>query len=97
MKYRIIIPESVYLELEEVSTYYESKQKDLGLKFITSWEVAMQHLGEAPLLYQKKHKSLRTIKLTKFPYVLAFEIIEQKIYIYRLTHARRHPKKIFKS
>lgn len=97
MKYQIIIPESVYWELQEVSTYYESKQKDLGLKFIESWETAMQHLSEAPLLYQKKHKRLRTIKLTKFPYVLAFEIIEQKIYIYRLTHSKRHPKKIFRS
>jgi hypothetical protein len=97
MKYQIIIPESVYLELQEVSTYYESKQKDLGLKFITSWEVAMQHLGEAPLLYQKKHKRVRTIKLTTFPYVLAFEIIGRDVYIYRLTHAKRHPTKIFKT
>lgn len=97
MIYQVIIPESVYLELEEASTYYESKQKGLGLKFIESWETAMQHLGGAPLLYQKKRKQLRTIKLSKFPYLLAFEIIESKVYVYRLSHATRNPKKIFKS
>lgn len=34
MNYQIIVPESVYVELKEISSYYESKQKDLGLKFI---------------------------------------------------------------
>lgn len=97
MKYHVVIPESVYLELQEVTIYYESKQKDLGLKFITSWEIAMQHIGQAPLLYQKKQKSLRTIRLTRFPYILVFEIIKQKIYIYRMIHAQRQPKKIFRS
>lgn len=97
MKYQVIIPESVYRELQEVSGYYEAKQKGLGLKFIASWETAMQHVGEAPLLYQKKKKQLRTIKLNKFPYLLAFEIMGNNIYIYRLTHAQRHPKKIFKA
>jgi hypothetical protein len=56
----------------------------------------MVHLKEAPLLYQKKHKGLRTIKINKFPYLLVFEIIENKIYIFRLTHAKRNPKKVFK-
>lgn len=96
MIYQIIIPESVYVELKEVSSYYESVQKDLGLKFILSWETAMEHIKEAPLLYQKKNKQLRTIKLNKFPYVLVFEIIGNKIYVFRLTNARKHPKKIFK-
>ena len=96
MIYQIIVPESVYLELKEVSSYYESKQKDLGLRFVLSWETAMEHIKEAPLLYQKKNKRLRTIKLNKFPYLLVFEIIENKIYVFRLANAKRNPKKIFK-
>lgn len=96
MIYQVIVPESVYLELKEVSFYYESKQKDLGLKFILNWETAMEHIKEAPLLYQKKNKQLRTIKLNKFPYLLVFEIIGNKIYVFRLTHAKRNPRKVFK-
>ena len=92
MIYQVIVPESVYLELKETSFYYESKQKELGLKL----ETAMEHLKESPLLYQKKHKRLRTIKINKFPYLLVFEIIENKIYIFRLTHAKRNPKRVFK-
>jgi len=94
MIYHIIVPESVYVELKEVSSYYESKQKELGLRFILSWETAMEHIKEAPLLYQKKNKRLRTIKLNKFPYLLVFEIIGNKIYLFRLANAKRNPKKI---
>lgn len=96
MIYQVIVPESVYLELKETSFYYESKQKDLGLKFILNWETAMEQLKEAPLLYPKKHKRLRTIKINKFPYLLVFEIIGDKIYIFRLTHAKRKPKRIYR-
>jgi hypothetical protein len=96
MIYQIIVLESVYLELKEVSSYYESKQKDLGIRFVLSWETAMGHIKEAPLLYQKRNKQLRTIKLNKFPYLLVFEIIENKIYIFRLTNAKRNPKKVYK-
>lgn len=96
MIYQIIIPESVYLELKEVSSYYEFKQKGLGLKFILNWETAMEHIKEAPFLYQKKNKQLRTIKLNKFPYLVIFEIIENRIYVFRLAHAKRNPKKVFK-
>jgi len=96
MIYQIIVLESVYLELKEVSSYYESKQKDLGVMFVLSWETAMEHIKEAPLLYQKKNKQLRTIKLNKFPYLLVFEIIENKIYIFRLTNAKINPKKVYK-
>ena len=96
MIYQIIVPESVYVELNEVSSYYESKQKDLGLRFILSWKTAMEHLKESPLLYQKKNNRLRTIKLNKFPYLLVFEIIGNNIYLFRLTNAKRNPKKILK-
>jgi len=56
----------------------------------------MEQLKEAPLLYQKKHKQLRTIKTNKLPYLLVFEIIGNKIYIFRLTHDKRKPKRIYR-
>jgi hypothetical protein len=34
MTYQIIIPESVYQELNHAALYYESKQKELGVKFV---------------------------------------------------------------
>ena len=96
MIYQVIIPESVYLELEEASAYYESKQKDLGLTFILEWETTLEFLKEAPLLCQKKHGQLRTVRINKFPYLMVFEIIGHKIYVFRVTHAKRSSKKMFK-
>ncbi len=97
MIYEILVPESVYLELKEAVSYYESKQRNLGLNFVLSWETAMEHIKVSPLLYQKKNKRLRTIKLNRFPYLIVFEVIGYKIYVFRLTHAKRNPKKVFKN
>ena len=96
MIYHIIIPENVYEELNEAALYYESKQKNLGVKFILEWEAAMLRLKRSPQLYQKKHKQLRGIKTGRFPYLMIFEIESDKIYLYRLIHSKKNPKKIFK-
>ncbi|MDP2385950.1 MAG: hypothetical protein Q8M29_06245 [Bacteroidota bacterium] len=58
MIYQVIIPESLYDELKEVSEYYESKEVNLGLTFILNWENAMDELKRNPLHYQKKVSSL---------------------------------------
>ncbi len=96
MIYQVIIPESFYEELEEAVVYYGSKEIDLGLAFILNWESAMEQLKKTPLHYQKKNKELRTIKISKFPYLIVFEIIETKVYVYRLISGYKNPKKIFK-
>jgi hypothetical protein len=56
MNYQVIVPESVYLELKETSSYYESKQKDLGLKFILNWETAKVHLNKHHYYIKKNIK-----------------------------------------
>ena len=96
MIYQIVIPESVFEELNEATLYYEFHQKGLGLKFVLNWETTMGHLKKSPLVFQRKHKQLRSIQMSRFPYILVYEVIENKIYIYRLIHAQRNPKTIFK-
>ncbi|MBK6836194.1 MAG: type II toxin-antitoxin system RelE/ParE family toxin [Bacteroidetes bacterium] len=96
MIYQVIIPESLYSELEEVVEYYKSKEIHLALNFISKWESAMEQLKHTPLHYQKKNKEFRTIKINRFPYLLVFEIIGAKVYVYRLINAHKNPKTIFK-
>lgn len=67
MIYQVIIPESLYDELEDAVEYYKTKEIELALAFILKWENAMEQLKRTPLHYQKKHKELRTIKISKFP------------------------------
>lgn len=96
MTYKVIIPESFYFELEDTVLYYESKESNLGLAFIMSWEESMEQLKNTPLHYQKKNKQLRTIKISRFPYLLVFEVIGSNVYVYRLINGYKNPKKIFK-
>lgn len=96
MKFRVIVPEGVYEELNRVALYYEEQQKDLGLKFLNDWEDTMSQLSRSPLIYQKKFKEFRGIQFGRFPFLIIFELDKKEIVIYKLIHARRNPKKRFK-
>ena len=95
MIYQVIILESLYYELEEAVEYYKTKEIELALAFILNWESAMEQLKYTPLHYQKKNKELRTIKISRFPYLIVFEIIGSKVYVYRLINGYKNPKKVF--
>lgn len=96
MIYRVVIPESVYEELNGVALYYEAQQTNLGVKFLNDWESTMERLSKSPLIYQRKAKEFRSALLEHFPYLLIFEVEGSSIIIYRLIHAKRNPKRIFK-
>lgn len=93
MIYRVVIPESVYEELNEVALYYEAQQTNLGVKFLNDWENTMERLSKSPFMYQRKIKEFRSALLEHFPYLLIFEAEGSNILIYRLIHAKRSPKK----
>lgn len=96
MIYQILIPQSVYEELNQIALYYESNQKSLGLKFLLDWELSSIILKKSPFLFQKKHKQLRSVNLKRFPYTIVYEVEENIVYIYRVIHNRKKPKKVFK-
>ncbi len=96
MNYEVIVPESVYLELRKEAKYYESKAENLGVSFILMWTESMAQIKKAPLMFQKKHKQLRSIKMQRFPYLLIFEVQDNKVTVYRLIQAKKSYRKIFK-
>ena len=96
MIYQVILLESVYEELNEIAFYYEERKTDLSIEFLADWEASMSQLNKHPLIFQIKHKQLRSIQLNKFPFLVVFEIIEKRVVVYRVVHVKRNPKKVYK-
>ncbi len=96
MIYKVIIPESVYEELEEATVYYEEVEYGLGLSFFYNWETSIEYLKNNPLLFQKRRKQLRSIKINRFPYLIIYEVVKNNVFVYRLIQARKQPRKVFK-
>ena len=72
MTYQIIIPESVYVELNEAALYYESKQKNLGVSFVLNWESSMDQLKKAPYVISKKTQRITEYKNNTLPISIDF-------------------------
>ncbi len=96
MRFLVIIQEDVYKELNEVFSYYEERQTDLGVKFLDDWEQAMDRLEERPFIYQVQKKQFRTIKLDRFPFLIVYKVEEGEIIIYKLIHCKKNPAKRYK-
>jgi hypothetical protein len=92
MKYRVVVLEQVYEELNEAALYYEERQVDLGKSLVEEWEKIVISIQKNPEKYEKKYKKFRQGILSRFPYLVMFELEDKDIIIYRFIHARRHPK-----
>jgi hypothetical protein len=53
MIYEIVIPKSVYDELEEETLKYQEIREDLGISFFEKWNLAVEYLENNPLHFQK--------------------------------------------
>lgn len=97
MKYTLTVLEEVYEEINEASLYYEALQKGLGGRFLDHWEEALAFVVKNPSAYQKHQKHYRYIQLRHFPYLVIYEVRSSVIVIYRVIHAKKHPRKRYSS
>jgi hypothetical protein len=95
MIYGVIIPKSVYDELELEALKYQEIRDELGISFFEKWHLAVEYLENNPFHFQRKNKQLRTVKLDRFPFLIVYEVIKDKVYVYRLIRAQKQPRKIF--
>ncbi len=95
MKFRLVILDEVFAELNEAALYYEERQDSLGLALLEEFESALIRISKNPESFQKKYKNFRQSLLNRFPYLVLFEIDESSVVIYRFINARRHPQKRF--
>lgn len=76
--------------------WYEEQKEGLGDLFLSELSRCYTKLEKNPLFYQKLKKNYRHLVLSKFPYVLIFELIENDIIIFAVFHTARSPKLKFK-
>ncbi len=93
MKFHLDIQPTARQDLADTVRYYEDLREGLGLRFLDLWEKQVEALCSNALLYQKKHKSFRTVLIKPYPYHIVYEIEGQTVYVYKVVFAGRHPKK----
>ena len=89
--YAIEFTELSNLELYDAVVYYENQQRGLSKKLEREIENVLGKIILNPFLFPNKFKKYREVPLKKFPFILVYEIVENRIVIVSLFHGKRNP------
>ncbi|WP_288459854.1 type II toxin-antitoxin system RelE/ParE family toxin [uncultured Chryseobacterium sp.] len=92
MIYELIIQEEAGLEILEAYIYYENAQKGLGEKFMKQLNKYFVRIQDHPKHFEIK-KNYREAFVQKFPYLIIFDIIDNKIIILSVFNTHQNPTK----
>jgi hypothetical protein len=93
MIYELLIKEEASFEIVESYLYYESKSKGLGDKFEIQLEIYFDRIVQFPFQFEIKRKPYREAFIKKFPFIIIFEVIENKVVVYSVFNTSRNPSK----
>lgn len=92
MNYKLTILPLAKMDLEEIASWYESIQKNLGKRFLNCIKTEIKILRVKPLLYQIRYDVTRVALIQTFPYLIHFEIDKKEIVIKAIIHTSRNSK-----
>lgn len=79
------------VEMMEAAVYYESQQEDLGKRFLSAVQDALNRIQINPNLYPIVHRDVRQCLTKIFPFNVLFRSTPDQIIIMAVMHQSRHP------
>ncbi len=94
--YKIIVLEHAIIELEDACKYYNDKVNGLGFELEVEVFAVFELIKVNPLLFPIKFASIHEAVLSRFPFVITYEIKEKQINVLAIFHSKQNPSKKFK-
>ena len=91
--YKVIILEEAISEITESCLYYNDNAPGLGLEFEEEVFQLIEKIKENPLLFPIKFAHFHEAVLTRFPFVLTYEVFGKQIIVSAVFHTKRNPDK----
>lgn len=93
MPFELIISRKAVNETSDAYLFYERASIGLGEKFLESLEDIYKNLCSDPQYYGyiNKAKDIRDVKIKKFPFVIIFQIVNDKVFVLRVFNTSRDP------
>lgn len=93
MIYELEIQQEASLEILEAYIYYENTQTGLGERFMQQVETYFIKIQNNPKHFQVKGKHYREAYISKFPYLIIFDIADDKIIILSVFNTHQNPER----
>ena len=93
MSYQLVVREEAHLDTVEAYNYYEEKTPGLGERFLDELIQRYAEITEHPEYYGfiDKQKTIRDVKLRRFPYLIVYEINIDKVIVYSVFNGYKNP------
>jgi toxin ParE1/3/4 len=78
-------------EMIEAAVYYESRQEDLGKRFLASVQDAINSITINPRLFPVVDLDVRRCLTKVFPFGVLFRLSDDEITVVAVMHLGRHP------
>lgn len=92
MSLPVILRPEAEADLAEARDWYERKLEGLGARFIAAADKFFEGITSFPEIYGIVMRTVRRGKLHKFPYVVYYRVLPDKIEILGVFHGSRDPK-----
>jgi toxin ParE1/3/4 len=93
MSHPLIILPDAEQDLAEGRVWYEGQRTGLGVEFLTAVDEAFDRIRENPELYAAQYKSVRRSGLNRFPYVVYYRIVSDRIEVIAVQHGSRSARR----
>jgi plasmid stabilization system protein ParE len=84
--YKVIILEEAISEITESCLYYNDNAPRLGLEFEEEVFQLIEKIKENPLLFPIKFAHFHEAVLTRFPFVIIYEVVGKQIIVSAVFH-----------
>jgi toxin ParE1/3/4 len=91
MPYRVEVQIEAIKSLQAAFDWYEEQKEGLGFDFIDEIEVCYENLSKHPERYAYINHTYRRIKPERFPYILVYEIEDERVIIINVRHIKQKP------
>ena len=97
MIYQVYFYPDIENDLIEITRYYEEKVIGLAEEFLQIFYSSCDMISKHPFQCSKIYGTFRRYLLRKFPYVIYYLIMDNRVVIFGLFHHSRSPETINKT
>ena len=91
MSFSLVVQYEAILDIQEAFIWYEQKKQGLGFSFIEEIESGYQKITTQPLHYLVVNQRFRRLKVSRFPYLIIYEIEGDTIIVNSVRYTGRKP------
>ncbi|NDV14577.1 type II toxin-antitoxin system RelE/ParE family toxin [Muricauda sp. TY007] len=93
MTYILEVKDEANLEIIEAYLYYEEKRRGLGEEFLEHLDSYFDRITTNPKHFPQKRKPYREAFIKRFPFLIVYEVIKNKVIVYSVFNTWQNPEK----